>query len=467
MAQVTEKDVAQLRAALGGGILLPGDDGYDEARRVWNADIDRRPALIARCTSSADVAACVAFATGHGLELSVRCGSHGTSGHAVVDGGLVIDLTPMNQVVVDPVRRTAHVGGGALLGDFLAAAQEHGLATPVGAISHTGLGGLTLGGGMGWLTRKHGLTIDNLVSCEVVTADGRVLRASDEEHPDLFWALRGGGGNFGVVTDFELALHPVGPQVQFALLFWGLDTAKDALRNARGVAESLPADTNVILGAVSAPEAPFVPAEHQHAPGAVALVTGFGSAEEHAEVLERLRSGVPPLFELVTPMPYVAVQQLLDEANAWGQYDYDKGIYLEQLADAVVDVVLESLPGRASPGSVVLFYRLDAAYSAVDDAATAFSGGRSPRYGCFLIACCQTREQLAVDREWVRALHRALEPYAADGTYVNVLSEDEDQARVRRAYGKVTYDRLAEVKQAYDPTNTFRHNANIAPAGAR
>jgi FAD/FMN-containing dehydrogenase len=464
MAQLQQVRVEALRSALSGELLAPGDTGYDDARRVWNADIDRRPAVIARCASAADVAEALRFAVAEGLEVSVRSGSHGITGHAVVDDGLMIDLTPMNQVVVDPEQRRATVGGGALLGDLIGAAQEHGLATPVGAISHTGVGGLTLGGGMGWLTRKHGLSIDNLLSCEVVTADSRVLRASEDENPDLFWGLRGGGGNFGVVTSFEFALHPVGPMIHFALLFWSVEQGRDVLRLGREVIGSLPPDVNVVLAGLNAPPAPFVPEEHQLAPGYAMLVAGFGSQEEHEGVLDRLRA-LPPTFEFVTPMPYVALQQLLDEANAWGQHYYDKGGYVPDLSDEVIDVVTSHVPQKASPLSVTLFYRLDQAYSDVPDSATAFSGGRSPRYGMFVIAVSPTAEGLPAEREWVRAFYRALEPLMSDETYVNALSDGVDDNKVRSSYGKVKYDRLAELKQAYDPTNLFRRNANIRPAG--
>jgi FAD/FMN-containing dehydrogenase len=465
MTQVPDDAIRALGGALAGTVLLPGDAGYDEARRVWNADVDRRPAVIVRCASSADVSAAILFAAEHGLELAIRSGSHGVSGHAVVDDGLMIDLTPMNHVDVDPEARTARAGGGALLGDLIEAAQAHGLATPVGAVSHTGIGGLTLGGGMGWLTRKHGLTIDNLLACEVVTADGRVLRASKDEHPDLFWALRGGGGNFGVVTSFELALHPVGPEIRFALLFWPQDQGREVLTHVRGVVGSLPPEENAIVAALCAPPAPFVPEEHHFAPGYAVLVAGFGDEQEHEDVLTRLRE-LPPLFELSTPMPYVALQQLLDEANAWGQYDYDKGLYVEEISDDVVEALQRTMPGRTSPGSLVLFYRLDGAYSAVPEDATSFSGGRSPRYNVFVIAVCPTPEVLAADRAWVREVHAALEPFSSDvGVYVNAISDDVDETRVRNAYGKVKYDRLAEIKQVYDPATVFHRNANIRPTG--
>ncbi|HUR50986.1 MAG TPA: FAD-binding protein, partial [Mycobacteriales bacterium] len=341
--------------------------------------------------------------------------------------------------------------------------QAHGLATPVGAISHTGVGGLTLGGGMGWLTRKHGLSIDNVLSFEVVTADGRVRRASKDEHPDLFWALRGGGGNFGVVTTFEFALHPVGPVIHFSLLFWGVEQGAEMLRHAREVVRDLPAETNVIIAGLNAPPAPFVPEQHQLAPGFATLVCGFGTIEEHEGVIARL-SEVPPLFAFSTPMPYVALQQLLDEANCWGQHYYDKGGYFDDLTDEVIDVITEHVPRKTSPLSVMLLYRLDQAYSAVPEDATAFSGGRSPRYGTFIVAACPVAEMLPPEREWVRALWGALEPLSAAGTYVNALSDGVDDNRVRSSYGKEKYDRLSEIKQVYDPANLFHHNANIRPA---
>lgn len=464
MTQATDDRIHVLRAAMSGEVLAPGDTDYDEVRRVWNADIDRRPAVIARCATTADVAAAVTFGAEQGLEIAVRSGAHSVPGMSVVDDGLMIDLSRINHVQVDPAGRRAKVGGGALLGDLVSAAQEHALATTVGAVSHTGVGGLTLGGGMGWLTRKHGLSIDNLLSAQVVTADGRVVRAAEDEHPDLFWALRGGGGNFGVVTEFEFALHPVGPMVEFGMLFWPLEQGRELLRLARDVVGSLPPEVNAIIAGLNAPPAPFVPEEHQLQPGYAVLVVGFGSAEEHAGVVSRLRDALPPLWEFLTPMPYVALQELLDEANAWGQYDYDKSAYLEDLTDAAIDVIVEHLPRKLSPGSVLLAYRLDGRYSEVGDDDTAFSGGRSPRYSLFLVAVCPTPELLAADREWVRGLHSALAPHGPPtGSYVNALT-DADDARVRAAYGPEKYDRLAHIKQRYDPDNLFRRNANIKPA---
>ncbi|MBV9093181.1 MAG: FAD-dependent oxidoreductase [Streptosporangiaceae bacterium] len=260
MTQTATGRMGDLRAVMEGPVIAPGDPGFDDGRRVWNAGIDRRPSLIARCASPADVSAAMGYAREHGLEVSVRGGAHNPAGTAVCDDGVMIDLSLLDSVVVDPAARRARVGGGALLADLDAATLAHGLAVPAGMVSHTGVGGLTLGGGMGWLTRKFGLSIDNLISAEVVTADGQVLRASADEHPGLFWAIRGGGGNFGVVTSFEFALHELDPMVQFGLFFWGLDQGPQALRLAREITVAMPPDINAVVAAVNAPPAPFVPA---------------------------------------------------------------------------------------------------------------------------------------------------------------------------------------------------------------
>jgi FAD/FMN-containing dehydrogenase len=459
----TTADITTLRNAITGRVFVPGDADYDETRKVWNAAIDRRPAVIAQCESAADVSAAVTYATAHGLEIAVRGGAHSVSGHCVGDDGMMIELSKLNQVTIDPKARRARTGGGALLGDVIAAAQEHGLAYPVGAVSHTGVGGLTLGGGMGWLTRKHGLSIDNLLSAQVVTADGRILRADEHENADLFWALRGGGGNFGVVTEFEFALHPVGPMVHFALLFWPLEQGGDVLRRARDVVGSLPAEVNVIVGGLNAPPAPFVPEQHHFTPGYAAIIVGFGEQKEHQDVVARMSGAGPRLFEFATPMPYVALQQMLDEANAWGFYCYDKATYLEDLTDDVISTVVEHMPRKNSPMSLALFYRLDSAYCDVDDDATAFSGGRTPRYALFTIAVAPTQQVLDADRAWIRSLDAALAPSAIDRTYVNALDDEGIEDRVRAAYGAAKYERLVGIKRKYDPDNVFHRNANINP----
>jgi FAD/FMN-containing dehydrogenase len=465
MTQAVSGGIEGLRAAMDGPVIAPGDSDFDERRRVFNADIDRRPSVIARCASTADVVAAIGFARKHRLEISVRGGAHNTAGTAVCDDGLMVDLSLLNAVTVDPTTRRVRVGGGALLADMDAAAQAHGLAVPAGIVSHTGVGGLTLGGGMGWLTRKFGLSIDNLVAAEVVTADGRVLRAAEDEQPDLFWAIRGGGGNFGVVTSFEFALHEVDPMVQFGFFFWSLDQGLEALRLAREITAAMPPDINAVFGGLNAPPAPFVPEQHHFAPGYALLLTGFDSAQEHAELVTKIRDSVPPLFDMVTPMPYVELQKLLDEGLAWGFYAYEKGTYIEDLSDAVIEVVAEHVPRRKSPMSALLVYRLDGAYSRVGDDETAFSGGRSPRYGFFIIGYAPDADLLAADRGWVRNLWEALRPRAISGGdgYVNGTA-DYQHDRVRGSYGTAKYARLARIKAVYDPDNVFRNNANILPA---
>ncbi len=474
MTQVAEDRIGELRADMDGPVIVAGDGAFDAARQVWNAGISRYPAAIARCESTADVAAAVNFARVQGLELSVRGGAHNTAGTAVCDGGLMIDLSALDEVIVDAERRLATVGGGALLADLDAATQAYGLAVPAGLISHTGVGGLTLGGGMGWLTRRFGLSIDNLVSAEVVTADGEVVQASDDEHPDLFWAIRGGGGNFGVVTSFEFRLHAVEPMVQVGLFFWPLEQGAAALRLARDVVATMPADVNAVIGAVNAPPAPFVPDEHHFAPGYVLLLTGFGSPGEanpgaantaHAEIAADIRRRLPPLFDLVTPMPYVELQQMLDEANAWGSHAYEKGTYIAELSDDVVDVIVAHIPRKTSPMSLLLMYRLDGAYSTVADDVTAFSGGRSPRFGVFIVGVAPDAAGLIPEHRWVSNLWEALRPHAVgtgDG-YVNGAT-DYASDRVRGSYGPRKYERLARIKARYDPDNLFHVNANIVPS---
>ena len=317
---------------------------------------------------------------------------------------------------------------------------------------------------MGWLTRQAGLSIDNLVSAQVVTANGQIRRASADENPDLFWAIRGGGGNFGVVTEFEFRLHEVGPVVQAGLLFWDLEQGRDVLGVAREIIAALPRDLNIIVAGLNAPAAPFVPMQHHHQPGYVLVVAGFGSAAGHAQVMTRIRQALPPLWEFATPMPYVALQQMLDEANAWGFHTYDRGTYLEDLSDKTIEVVTDHLPRKNSPLSALLFYRLDQAYSQVGEDDTAFSGGRSPRYAVFIVAVCPTPQLLAADRAWVCSFWEALRPHSlGTGSYVNAMTEFEGD-RVRASYGPAKYQRLATIKRKYDPRNLFRHNANIQPA---
>ncbi|MCA1706284.1 MAG: FAD-binding oxidoreductase [Actinobacteria bacterium] len=464
MTQTATEGVKDLRTGMTGSVFVPADAGYDDARKVWNADIDRHPAVIARCRSTQDVVAAIALAREQGWEISIRGGAHNTAGTAICDNGLMIDLSELREVTVDPEARRVRVGGGALLSDMDAVTQAHGLAVPAGLVGHTGVGGLTLGGGMGWLTRRFGLSIDSLVSAEVVVADGRVLRAAEDEHSDLFWALRGGGGNFGVVTSFEFRLHEVDPMVLFGLFFWPLDRGVEAMRLAREIIADMPLSINAIAGALNAPPAPFVPEQHHFRPGYVLLLVGFGADDEHGQLVQRIRETLPPLFDMVAPMPYVELQKILDESNAWGLYCYEKGTYIENLSDGVIEVVTEHMPLKKSPMSLVLFYRLDGAYSQVGDDDTALAGGRSPRFGAFIIDLAPDTDLLAADRGWVRAFWEALLPHAVGSGegYINTMVEFGED-RVRSAYGAVKYDRLARIKGEYDPENIFHLNANIKP----
>ena len=464
MTQTISRDVRALSAAVDGGVLLPGDEGYDEARAVWNGAIDRRPAVIVRCTGPDDVAAALRYAQEEGLEVAVRGGGHGYWGAAVPEGGVMVDLSPIDHVRVDADARRARVGGGATLGQLDAATQAHGLAVPAGTVSHTGVGGLTLGGGWGWFSRLHGFTIDNLESARVVLADGRLVRASADEHPDLFWALRGGGGNFGVVVEFEFRLHELGPIVQFAMLAVEQDRAAHALRTARDIAAGLGRTVSPVIICAAAPPAPFVPVEHHFAPVVSLALVGFGTPEEHAEVVAAARAALQPLFDVVTPMPYVALQQMMDDGNPWGTRSYTKGLYLDELPDAAADALAARLADRRAGHTEVLIAPLGAAIADVPDDATAFGGSRSLRYVVAVEAKGVDEDEFAIARQWVRDTWDALRPAAAhDGAYVNLNAEFAGDS-LRDTYGAAKFDRLRRIKGAYDPANVFRHNANIPPA---
>jgi FAD/FMN-containing dehydrogenase len=465
MASMSE-GVEAFRAGFGGEVVRPEDPGYDEARSVWNGDIDRRPALIVRCRAAAQVAEAIALARTMGIELTVRGGGHNFAGSAVADGALMIDLSPMRHVIVDPAARRARCGGGATWADLDGATQAHGLAVTGGVISHTGVGGLTLGGGMGWLTSRAGLSCDNLVSADMVLADGRIVTTSADEHPDLFWAIRGGGGNFGVVTEFEFDLHEVNPLAQLALFFWPADQGVEALHVARDFVERLPEEVGALFAGLSAPPAPFVPAEHQLSPGFGLLVASFGSFEEHADLIAPVREALTPLFELVTPIPYVQLQRMFDEGNEWGRYSYEKALYLDELTDEAIEVFARFAPRKASPLSFVPVFPLSGAYARVGDEDTAFGGSRSARYVLNIAAICPIPELLVADREWVRAFWEAMRPHASGtGSYVNFMTDIEED-RVRASYGTAKYERLTRIKAEYDPENVFHRNANIRPAVA-
>ncbi len=447
------------------GELITADHiDYDTARAVWNGAVDRRPRLIARCGGSADVAAAVRFARHHDLEMAVRGGGHNVAGTAVCDDGIVIDLSEMRSVWVDPTARTAAVQGGALWGDVDHETQAHGLATTGGIVSHTGVAGLTLGGGLGWLMRKHGLTVDNLLGAEVVTADGSIVRASADEHPDLFWALRGGGGNFGIVTSFRFALHPIGPTVMAGPVFWAADDTVDLLRFYRDFVAEVPDDLGTVIRVGTVPPLPGIP-ENLHWRPAIAVACCYaGAVEEGERAVGELRRFGTPLVDLVGLKPYVAHQGAIDETVPHGWHYYWKATSLTGLSDAVISVVADHAYTASSPRSYAVIFHVGGAVARVPDDATAYAG-RDVAHNMVIEGVWLPEESgkhAAAETAWARGFLDALDPHRT-GVYVNFLDSDDDTSRVREAYGDRIYRRLAEVKARYDPDNAFHHNKNIPP----
>jgi FAD/FMN-containing dehydrogenase len=441
-------------AGLPATIVRPGDTDYDEARRVWNGMIDRRPAMIVRCRDAGEVAATIAYARGRGLPLAVRGGGHNAAGLAVCDDGVVIDLSPMRQVVVDVEACTARVGGGATWGDVDAATQAHGLATTGGAISSTGVAGLTLGGGLGWLMRAHGLACDNLLAVEIVTADGRCLTASATEQPDLFWGVRGGGGNFGVVTSFTFQLHPVGPMVA-GMLIHPLDRAVEVLRFYREASAAAVDGLALFAGLLTPPGGPPV----------CALVACYhGPSERAAEALGAIRAFGPPVADTVGPMSYVDVQRMMDEALPAGLPVYWRSEFIARLDDALLEELVARYAAAPSPLNILLLEQLGGAVGLVAPDATAFPH-RTAAYNLAMIARWPDPSGRDAHTQWTRDLHEAVRPYAAGGVYVNYLGVGEGTDRVREAYGDANFRRLVALKDRYDPTNVFQLNQNIAPTG--
>jgi FAD/FMN-containing dehydrogenase len=437
---------------------------YDEAVRIWNAAITRRPSVVVRCTCDGDVAAALAVAQQQELEVSVRGGGHNYAGFALTDGGLMVDLTAMKTVTVDPGGRRVTCGGGTTWGELDAATQVHGLAVTGGFISTTGVAGLTLGGGIGWLVRPAGLSCDNLVGARVVTADGRVLHATHTDHSDLFWAIRGGGGNFGVVTEFEFALHPVGPMVHLGLFLFHPDQGADLFRFARDYVRSLPDDCAAFLAGLSAPPAPFVPEELHFAPAFALLVVGFGDEPSHAQLIAPITQRLEPMVQLVTPIPYAGLQQMFDEAAPWGMYSYEKAVYLKDLTDGAIDVIVEHQAKKKSPLSFVPIFVMGGAYQRTPPDTSAFGGGRDIGYVVNISATTPSPDTFTAEREWARTYWSALVEHAVGiGGYVNFMSDPETD-RVRNAYGD-KYERLQHIKVTYDPHNMFHLNANIEPGG--
>jgi FAD/FMN-containing dehydrogenase len=460
-----EDDVLDpLAANLRGQVLRAGDDEYDTARSVWNGMINKYPAAIARCRGTADVVEAVNFARNHELLVSVRGSGHNVAGNAICDDGLMIDLSHMKGIHVDPQQRTARVQPGVTLGDLDRETQIYGLATPTGIVSETGLAGLTLGGGFGWLTRKHGFTSDNLLSAQVVTADGEVLRASEHENPDLFWGIRGGGGNFGIVTSFEYGLHPVGPDVLAGLVVHRMEDAPQVLRFYRDFAADAPHELGSMAVFRLAPPAPFIP-EALHGQPIMALVVCYaGDVKEGERVVRPLREFGQPLADLVQVKPYIAHQTALDQGQPEGCQYYWKSEYLRELDEEVLETAVAYSAGITSPQTRVAIFQLGGAASQVDEMATAASH-REAEYILAINNGWEDPADNAQQIQWTQDFWREVQPFSTGGAYVNFMSADAGQERVKAGYGAEKYERLVKVKNRYDPDNFFRLNQNVKPNG--
>jgi FAD/FMN-containing dehydrogenase len=460
MANLQSGKIEELKSGFGGEILLPGDTAYESARRIWNAMIDKRPAIIARCATTSDVVRGVNFARDNRLLLAVRGGGHNIAGNAVCDNGFVIDLSAMKAAHVDPDTRRATIEGGATLADLDAATQAYGLATPVGINSTTGIAGLTLGGGFGWLSRKYGMTIDNLESAEVVIASGEVVRASASEHPDLFWALRGGGGNFGVVTRFEFRLHPVGPDVLSGLIVYPFSEAKPVLQQYREFIAAAPEELSVWPVLRQAPPLPFLP-ESVHGTEIIALALIYaGDPKQGEPLIAPLRTFGTLLGEHVGVQPYVAWQKAFDPLLTFGARNYWKSHNFSTLKDELFDVAIEYIGKLPSPQCEIFFGAIGGASNRPSPDSTAYAH----RNARFVMNVHGRWEDPADDKRcigWARDYFRASAPFASSGVYVNFLTADEGD-RIHSAYGP-NYERLVQVKRTYDPGNLFHMNQNIAP----
>jgi len=466
MSVAQSLDVAsleKLQRDFRGDLILPGDNDYDRSRIVWNAIADRYPAIVARCTSAQDVTAAVRFARDHDLVIAVRGGGHSVAGFSTCDGGMVIDLSGMRDVRVDPGKRTARVEGGALLEQLDRAAQEYGLACPVGVVGHTGVAGLTLGGGMGRLQRKHGYTIDNLLSVDLVTADGTVRHVSEDDDPELFWGLRGAGANFGVATAFEFRLHPVAPNVTTAVVVFPIDRARDAAALYRDLSGSAPDYMHLGLNFATAPGGrAATEAPRGNATVAVGAVH-FGDPKDAERDLRRLRGQIEPITATVTGTTYLALQKMSDEEMAWGKRFYMKGAFLDDPSDAFADRAAQQV--QAAPGECSIgLWAQGGATANVAENAMAFTG-RAAAHWVGTEAFWVDKERDSDHVAWGRAAMAAIKPFTRAGHYVNDMVEQGDDI-VRSIYGDAKYEKLRSLKRDHDPDNVFRLNQNIRPSPA-
>jgi FAD/FMN-containing dehydrogenase len=459
--EIERSTLEDLRARLRGPALLPSDPGYDDARAVWNAMIDRRPALIARCLGVADVVTCVNFAREHGLTLCIKGGGHNISGLAVCDGGLMLDMSLMRGVWVDPAARTARAQAGCLLGDVDRETQVHGLAAVLGIVSNTGMAGLTLGGGIGYLTRRFGWSCDTVLSMEVVTADGRVVRASEKENADLFWGLRGGGGNFGVVTSFEWMLYPVGPEVMAGAIAWRAEDAHAVLEVYRSLTQQAPPELTCVAALRMAPPAPWLPRDVHGKPIVALFVCHTGSVTEGERRVAPVKAFGTPVGDIIQRRPYVSQQSLLDATQPKGRRYYWKSEYLATLEPEMLGQAIQHAKRIVSPHSAILLFPLDGALNRLPEDHSP-AGNRDAALVLNIMASWEKAEDDGANIEWARAAWRDLRRFSTGGTYINFLTEEEGDERIHAAYGK-NYERLVDVKTKWDPGNLFRINKNIAP----
>jgi FAD/FMN-containing dehydrogenase len=458
---LAEGSIAELAQAMRGELIAPGDPNYDEARSIWNGAHDKRPALIARCAGVADVMRAVEFARSEELVVAVRGGSHSIPGFSTVDGGIVIDLSPMKGVRVDAQAGTAVAQTGLTWSEFDHETQAFGLATTGGLVSSTGIAGFTLGGGVGWLMRKHGLAADNLIAADVVTADGRLVRASADENPDLLWGLRGGGGNFGIATSLEYQLHRVGPTVTAGVVFYPGDRAAEVLRFYRDWVGEAPDEATTLVNLLTAPPAPFLP-EEWHGKRLVAIVgMHCGSLDDGDRALRPLKELGDPVADLMGPLPYVAMQSLIDPLWGPGAHSYMKAGFMRGLDDGAIETLVDFHRHATSPKSEIHIHHMGGAVARVPAGATAF-GDRTAPFLLNVIASTFTRDGYDESIAWAQQLNASMSSSLTGGSYINFLSAEGDE-RVRAAYGS-NYDRLVALKDDYDPTNVFRLNQNISPS---
>jgi FAD/FMN-containing dehydrogenase len=452
---ISDAIIQEFKTSLSGQLILPEDPSYNEVRRVWNAMIDKRPALITRCAGTADVIKSIKFARANNLLVSVRGGGHNVSGKAVCDNGIMIDLSLMKGIWVDPSHQIALAQPGMRLGEFDRETQAFGLATTLGIISNTGIAGLTLGGGVGWLARKYGLACDNLLSVDIVTADGQFLEASDKENEDLFWGIRGGGGNFGIVTSFEYKLHPVGPQVLAGMVLHPFEKAREVLKFYRNYSASIPDDMNTVCGRLTSPEG--------HPVVAIVVCYHGPSIDAGQQKLRPLREFGPPIADLIRSMSYVEAQSILDSAiPPLGLRSYWKSHFLKEISDQAIDTLIDHFAKVSSPRTAIQFQQFGGAVSRVREDATAFGHRQDGEYDLIILSLWQNSSDDNANISWTRELWDAMKPFSPGGVYINNLGDDEPEGRVRAAYGP-NYDRLVAMKNKYDPTNLFRLNQNIKP----